>query len=556
VALLLPHPDDAAGRAVSCCRQSVSQMGNQKSATRNPKWALGTPRSAIILGLLAASLLFMSPLLLLPYSTAAPAGTWRPIGLRAETVLALAVASNEGERIIYAETHTGLQRLLSGRANQGDGGWKRIDESLPSGPLGRSALAAWRLVPGRPRQLYALTGSGTARQLYRSDDGGDNWQLIGPAPGQTERPPMVVLPGLNGAHDTIALITGSRVQRSTDNGATWAPGGLWPNGTFGSADTSADPEAARPFPRETQDIPVKLLLGDGNAPNRLYALTAAGALWLSDSGGLTWQVGQPISEAAQPVTALAIVPYFGVRVWAASTGSLSYSTDNGDHWTQSALPPMPYGRGHPAERVTALLGDPRVPDTVYVALAWGATHRSDDSGTSWTPLGAPGSSSEETGGAIRVNALVLDPDSRAALYAATDDGVWVRDVVPLQPTAVPMSANGGSPSEEDTPTPAATQRPTKTPTPSPAATSTQTPSPIAPPSTETLTPSPTVSPRARPTRTPRPPSPTLPPEATATADLRPTLTSVPPQPAASDSKDLPPPPPATDAPSIPTPRPR
>ena len=137
------------------------------------------------------------------------------------------VTSTEAERIIYAETHTGLWRHIQGGSER-TANWERIDEGLPRTRLGGPALAAWRNVPGRPLQLYALTGSGTARQLYKSDDGGSTWTNIGLAPGQTSRPALLVLPGLSGAPDQIILTTGSRVQRSTDGGATWAPGGPWP----------------------------------------------------------------------------------------------------------------------------------------------------------------------------------------------------------------------------------------------------------------------------------------------------------------------------------------
>jgi hypothetical protein len=418
-------------------------------------------------------------------------------------------------------------------------------------------LTAWRLVSGRPRQLYALTGSATARQLYGTNDGGDNWQLIGPAPGQTDRPPMVVLPGLNGAPDSITLVTGSRVQRSMDGGATWAPGGLWPSVQFASDRSGRSVQ-------EAQNGLVSVLVGDGNAPNRLYALTSAGDLWQSDSAGLTWRVAQPMAGTglAQPATALAIVPYFGVRVWVATTDGLAHTTDNGDKWEQGNLPPMPYGGGRGGSIATALAGDPRVPTTVYAALAWGAIYRSDDSGMSWISLGAPGSSGGETIGTVRVNALALDPDSRAALYAATDDGVWIRDVMPIQPTVVPIPTGQGSQASEETPTPLVIQGSDETipSTAGPTSTSTQAPSsptPLPPTETPTASATPTILPTASrtPSRTPVPATAT--PLATATTELYPTPTPVASQSDASDSRDLPPPPPATAAPrSLPTPEPR
>ncbi len=188
--------------------------------------------------MILASLIFMAPLILLPYARAGHTDSWRALGLRGETVLNLVVTGRETERIIYAETHTGLWRYVRAASGR-TAGWERIDGDLPRGDLGGPALAAWRNVQGRPLQLYALTGSGTNRQLYKSDDGGTAWANIGPAPGQTARPAMLILPGLNGAPDQILLTTSSRIQRSTDGGATWAPGGPWPNDA-GSAPDNGD----------------------------------------------------------------------------------------------------------------------------------------------------------------------------------------------------------------------------------------------------------------------------------------------------------------------------
>jgi hypothetical protein len=53
-------------------------------------------------GLILASLIFMTPLILLPYARAGHTESWRVLGLRGETVLNLVVTGREAERIIYA----------------------------------------------------------------------------------------------------------------------------------------------------------------------------------------------------------------------------------------------------------------------------------------------------------------------------------------------------------------------------------------------------------------------------------------------------------------------
>ncbi len=241
----------------------------------------------------AATLLFMTPLLLLPLARASQPEAWQSLGLRGQTVLALTLASRSGQQIIYAETSTGLWRLDITEGAQGEGGaWQQIDAGLPRGALGGPALAAWRNVPGRPQQLYALTESGMARQLYRSDDAGASWQRIGPAPGQTAHPALVALPGLGGP-DLITVATDSRVQRSSDGGATWAPGGPWPGEGGGAVTGGAVAGGAKRGGER-----VAALLGDSSDPDRLYALASDGGLWISESAGLSWRVVSPVAAAA------------------------------------------------------------------------------------------------------------------------------------------------------------------------------------------------------------------------------------------------------------------
>ena len=458
----------------------------------------------------AASLLFLAPLLLLPLTGAAQESAWEPIGLRGQTVLALSVASGGEERFIYAETATGLWRSISAASEAPRrAGWVRLDVTLPANPLGGPALAAWRVVPGRPRQIYALTGAGTSRALHRSDDGGSAWAAIGPAPGQAARPTMVVFAGSGGAADTIALATDSRAQRSTDGGATWSPGGPWP--------TTGQPSRLGP----------RLLLGDAGASERLYALSETGELWISETGGLAWRVGNP--PAVPVITALTIAPSFNVLVWAASTGGLTFSSDGGYTWLTHPAPPLT----RPGERIAALLSDPRVPETLYAATSAGALLRSADAGLNWVPLGRPG--------AAQVIGLALDPDTRGLLYAMTEDGVWMRKVVAPQPTPEPS------------PSVTSTLPPTALPTPTPTPTATASPAATATP-TATWTPTPTASPTATasatPSRTPtRPPTATASPTVTATAEPVPHPTAAPPV-----DPGTPPPPPPTVLPGTPPPR--
>ncbi len=461
------------------------------------------------LPLAVVTVLFMAPLALLPLAWAAQTDAWQPVGLRGQMVRAIVVTSRSGQRVIYAETATGLWRL-----EQGQNDWQRVDASLPQTALGAPALAAWRNVPGRPRQLYALAESNTDRQLYRSDDGGDTWLRIGPAPGQTSRPAMLVLPG-PGGQDLIVISTGTRVQRSTDGGASWAPGGEWPQ--------VAEEQNGR------QGEPVRALFGDSSAPERLFALADNGELWATDNGGLSWRVLAP----GAPVTALAIAPYFGIRLWAATQAGLALSLDNGDSWQPLSLPAA---AGSLGGQIVALRNDPRIAEAFYVAMKSGTVYSTADSGVSWISLGAPGRA--------RVVALAVDLDTRDMLFAATDDGIWAHKVVPLQPTPVPtLTATVPLPTETPTRTPIPTHTPTLT------ATATQTPSPTW---TSTATATATVTQTA--TRSPtRRPTPTRTPTAspTPTTGALPSPVWVPVAPATSPAQPGPVPTETSPAPNLP-----
>jgi photosystem II stability/assembly factor-like uncharacterized protein len=443
----------------------------------------------------AASLLFLFPLLAVPLAGARGEEGWRSIGLRGETILALAAVSGENGTLLFAQTPAGLWRRS---VDLPGGGWTRIDRGLPHSSLGAPLLAAWRNVPGRPLQLYALAGRNDARQLFRSDDGGSTWRSVGPAPGQSRSPAMAVLPGLGDNPDVILIATLTRVQRSLDGGATWAPGGEWPV-------ESGEPE------------PVRQLLSEATGPDRLLALELSGRLWFSDSGGLSWH---DISGERRH-TALATAPYFRLGVWAAAGDQLVRTADEGATWSAHPAPQANGGAlsGHRAAQSLAV--DPRVPDIVYVAVAGGRVHRLSSEGASWQSLGAPPSA------VVRV--LAVDPASRAALYAATDDGVWVREVVAEQPTVTPSPMATVEPTATPSPSPTVTATATATFSPTPTATATATATPTA---TATRTSTPTMTATSTATATPtatatKRPATRRTSVATATAAVLPTQTTAP-----------------------------
>ena len=470
-----------------------------------PARPVRAPRRTLLFSLVAASIVFLFPLLSVPLLGSAAADGWRSLGLRGETVMALAAVSGENGALLFVQTPSGLWRKAVGTTDNGRQGWTRIDRDLPHSLLGAPLLAAWRNVPGRPLQLYALAGPNDSRQLFRTEDGGSTWRAVGPAPGQSRAPAMTVLPGLGQNPDVIIIATQTRVQRSDDGGATWAPGGEWPI-------------------EGGEHEPVLALVSEPTGLDRLLALERSGRLWFSDSGGLSWHDIGGESEHM----AIATAPYFGQAIWTASGAELLRTGDDGLTWSRYPLPASRGVMSRPYPIAETLGVDPRVPDTVYAALASGSIYRLGSGQAAWQPLGAPPS---------QARCLAVDPASRDTLYAGTDDGVWARSVIADQPTVTP------SPAATATIEPSATASPTATVTATATATSSSTPT-LTP--TSAPIPSSTAAPSATPpatfiaaptTRPTRQPTGTATPTVVIVPTATPELFEVPPP--SAESRDEP-----------------
>jgi len=162
-------------------------------------------------------------------------------------------------------------------------------------------------------------------------------------------------------------------------------------------------------------------------PWTVLAGTSAGQVYLSQNGGATWRnAGAALPFPGWVVAALRFDPNRGGRLWAAlwgiwGSGQVAYSDDLGKSWAAAsrglpdepvytiALVPGREGRLYAGTRsgvwgtedgggswrrlteslpdvqkVTSLLVDPALPDTV-IAGTWRQAYRSDDGGRTWGP---------------------------------------------------------------------------------------------------------------------------------------------------------------------------
>ncbi|HKT31899.1 MAG TPA: hypothetical protein VJS89_05355, partial [Gammaproteobacteria bacterium] len=104
--------------------------------------------------------------------------------------------------------------------------WTRLDgHGLPAGPLGRIGLA---VAPGtRDQRVYAIVGAPKDSGLYRSDDGGANWQNLGHADLANNYFDRITVDPQN---PDVLYVMNRSVAQSRDGGKsfTWfkgAPGG-------------------------------------------------------------------------------------------------------------------------------------------------------------------------------------------------------------------------------------------------------------------------------------------------------------------------------------------
>ena len=157
---------------------------------------------------------------------------------------------------------------------------------------------------------------------------------------------------------------------------------------------------------------------DANAEEiHVYAGTAGHSAWFSDDLGQTWV--HPNSHSGL---------YLEARVWTYSAhplqpGSMLAGTDEGVYrWDETSARWTCLNRD--LGDVWALAHDPEDPRTVFAGTRPAGLYRSDDGGSTWTELAAPGISkfSDVNMGPTRVTQILFDPVDRDTLWASIEIG--------------------------------------------------------------------------------------------------------------------------------------
>lgn len=226
-------------------------------------------------------------------------------------------------------------------------------------------------------------------QLYKSDDGGDNWakiwegeslarwlEIIPEERANANEPQRLVL--ATGIFDREANnITGEGMLTSDDDGANWVNANTGINASLfvGGLDSSpAD-----------QNV---LMIATGN--NNDTAKEIFGGIYKSEDAGATWAIkfGVPNGDRIEDkFTAIQYSPSNASIVYAANEFSIYRSDDGGENWNKQTPSSSKWGpagvrAGFPIEMTI----DADNPDIVFINNYGGGVFKTTDAGVSWVSL--------------------------------------------------------------------------------------------------------------------------------------------------------------------------
>jgi photosystem II stability/assembly factor-like uncharacterized protein len=376
-------------------------------------------RSSVVVRLVAVALFFLSVSSLhaqqIPES-AYQQLRWRMIGpFRGGRTRAAAGVPSQPNVFYVGQVNGGVWKTDdSGRT------WNPIFDHEPTQSIGAIAVA-----PSDANIIYVASGEGLHRPdlsvgdgIYKSTDAGKTWTHLGLRDGQ-QIPALAVDP--RDPNRVFAAVLGHPygpseergIYRSTDGGQNWQRVISRDENTGGS-DVEIDPsnpDVMYASMWEVREGPWE----DGNEFNG-----SKGGLFKSVDGGVTWRPLTNGLPADLSQIYVAIAPSDARRLYATlgmSSGKLAVyrSDDAGENWAKITDDPRASGRigggDLPIPKV-----DPKNPDMVYVAST--VTMRSIDGGKTWAGFrGAPGGDDYQN--------LWINPNDGNNILLVSDQGALV-----------------------------------------------------------------------------------------------------------------------------------
>ena len=268
-----------------------------------------------------------------------------------------------GETAPGRSVKSGLYRMVNG-----DGDWELSTNGLPQDP----AVRAITVHPQKPEIVYA----GTQEGPYRSTDHGDHWEKVN-VPG----PDLPVWSLLYDPRDSNVMYTGyeaCQIYRSEDGGDNWRQIPIsvrFPEITLGPGANSAKR--------------ILMMSASTADPNELYAAIEVGGLIRTTDGGDHWENlshGQYVNDDEVDMHGVLSSTLRPGAVFGIGRAGLFSSTDRGEHWSYITLGPMnPKGQTY----CRCIRENPSDPRNIWIAAGAnfqsekGVLFRSKDGGLTW-----------------------------------------------------------------------------------------------------------------------------------------------------------------------------
>jgi len=332
-------------------------------------------------------------------------------GLRKADITCVAV-SPVGDVVYVGTLWGGVYKVISGKVCR-----------PARGRVGKRVVMALAHDPHDPGILYG----GTLDGVYKSEDGGERWELISSEVGRIYVNAIALIPRCprfqeNTANTWIYVGAHDGVYISTDGGESWrwATEGLGPVTVFNITAYPEDPcivyagswgnnilftsdggQTWAPIHHGLETLSVHSFAIDPRSSKTLYAGTVEG-IYKSADGGKSWRpVGRGMREKIT-VFSLLITP--GGSIYAGTTDGVYQSEDGGETWHFSGLGGV---------TITVLALGPLDERVIYAGTEHHGLYRSTDRGRRWELWGRELHT-------MSVYAILAEDD---AIWLGTDEGI-------------------------------------------------------------------------------------------------------------------------------------
>ena len=338
-----------------------------------------------------------------------------------------------------------------------------------SGPL-EQAIANLAIAPdnGNNYAVFASgDGDGNLRDVYKSVDNGDSWQMVGSGVGGA----LAVSPDYVNDQTVFAAGSGYNAYKSTDGGNSWVqsdtglPNNAWwdlaisPNYlgdqtifACGNSKVYKSTDGGTLWMPAYSGLPVGSHMDLAISPNYLndhtiFVGTFYGVYKSTDGGGswLSANVGIPSSD---DIYGLVISPDYAndETVFAGvKTRGIYKSTDGGANWS------LVYSDAYV---ISEMAFSPNYPDdgtifagTGFYSATWYGVVMSENHGSTWSQLGKVGIPSDAV--SVRGVAVSSNFTEDRRIFIGTWDGVWTT-TIPIIFNTPPLALDQSVTTDEDT----------------------------------------------------------------------------------------------------------